>query len=155
MLLALAGCTPEPGPPPPALRFEGLVVSGSRVTAGEGGFGGCIADNVSLRCLRDDVRIVGQGPYRAAVELAGSDGAGGFDEVTLWHDTRQAAVLAVGNALLAQGWTLCRTGQEDRGDQLIYTKAGSPVRVSIDASYWNKRRVRIMPERGQPTGRCW
>ena len=61
----------------------------------------------------------------------------------------------IGNELAEQGWDQCRTGQEDRGDQRILTKPGSPVRVSIDITYWGKRRLRILPERGQPTGHCW
>lgn len=84
----------------------------------------------------------------------GSDGRGGFRQLTLWHDSDQVAVMAVGEALLAKGWTLCRTGQAERGDQYIYRKPGERVRVSIDASYWAKRRVRAMPETSEPTGKC-
>ena len=50
---------------------------------------------------------------------------------------------------------LCRTGWEDRGDQEIWTKPGARVRVLMDLSYWSKRRMRVFPEKGQPTGRCW
>ena len=99
--------------------------------------------------------LAGQGPYHAAIDLDRSDGSGGFRQVTLWHGSSQTAVNAVGHALIARGWSLCRTGLQDRGDQEIYTRPGAPVRISVDISYWNKRRLRVLPERGQVTGKCW
>jgi hypothetical protein len=153
-LLALAGCGPAPVPPA-ALSYAGLPVSGSLADARHAGFARCQSDNVAMRCRRSGVMLAGQGPYEAAVDLRRSDGSGGFHQLTMWHDGDQAAVQAVGPVLLAQGWTLCRTGQADRGDQMIYRKAGEPVRVSVDASYWGKRRLRVLPEQGQPTGKCW
>ena len=153
-LLAATGCGPT-RPPPPELRFDGLPVSGNLAMAQQAGFTRCVPDNVSMRCWRTGVRLLGQGPFGAAVDMVGSDGAGGFDQISLWHDSDQMAVHTVGAALKRQGWAECRTGQEERGDKLIYTKAGAPVRVSIEISYWSKRLLRVMPERGQPTGRCW
>ena len=149
----LGGCDPAP-PPPPARSFEGLPVTGSRAFAEKLGFTPCIDTSNALRCRKAGVMLLGAGPYSAAVDLRGS-GESGFDELTLWHDDDQSAVLAVADRLKELGWTLCRTGQEDRGDQDIWTKAGAPVRFSMDVSYWGKRRMRVLPEQNQPTGRCW
>ena len=100
--------------------------------------------------------VAGKGPFSGALDLRHADGSGGFYQLTLWHaDDQDKAVYAVGPALQAQGWSLCRTGTEFRGDQEIYTKAGAPVRFSIDISYWGKRRLRVLPELGQPIGYCW
>jgi hypothetical protein len=153
-LLALAGCD-DIGPPPSELMYEGLPVQGNWQTAQRAGFTKCIEYGRGLRCRAQGGTLKGQGPFQAAVDLLGTDARGGFRELTLWHDTDQRAALSVGDLLEAQGWALCRTGQEDRGDQEIYTKAGSPVRISIDISYFSKRRLRVLPELGQPTGRCW
>ena len=156
VLLLLAGCTThQPSrPAPPRQAFDGLLVSGSLADALHGGFGGCIADETSMRCLRPGVMFEGQGPYNAAVDLVGSDGSGGFDQVTLWHEDDQGAVLAVGDALERQGWQSCLTGEGNRGDLEIYTRAGVPVRIAIDASYWGKRRLRIIPDSNAQKPRC-
>ena len=98
--------------------------------------------------------MFGAGPYRGAVDLA-RNGGSGFSQLTLWHDGDQAALFKLSDALSARGWRLCRTGQGNSGDQEIWTKLGSPVRFSMDLSYWSKRRFRLLPERGQPTGKCW
>lgn len=152
-LTVLTACQPAP-PPPPDRAFEGLPYTGSRAFAERMGFAPCFDTSNALRCRKDGVMLFGAGPYRAAVDLAW-DGAAGFRQLTLWHDTNQAALFPVGDALKARGWTLCRTGQEDRGDQEIWTKPGAPVRLSMDLSYWGKRRLRILPEERQPTGKCW
>ena len=154
VLAALASCGPPPKPPAP-LMWQGLPVSGSLADARRAGFTNCHSDNVAMRCRREGVMLAGQGPYSAAVDLKRADGAGGFHQLTLWHGQRQEAVQAIGPVLLAQGWTTCRTGTADRGDQVIYRRGGSPVRISVDASYWSKRRLRVLPELGQPTGKCW
>lgn len=151
--VALAACGPA-APPPPDLAFDGLPVTGSRAFAERLGFTRCFDTSNALRCQKDGVRLFGTGPYNAAVDLAGG-GASGFRQVTLWHERDQDAVYAVSDALQAKGWRLCRVGTEDRGDEEIWTRPGSPVRVSMDLSYWGKRRVRVLPEQGQPTGRCW
>ncbi|CAN5428790.1 hypothetical protein BH10PSE15_BH10PSE15_12630 [soil metagenome] len=89
--------------------------------------------------------LEGTGPYEAALDLVGSDGSGGFDQLLLWHDSDQYAVYAVTDVLEKQGWRSCNTGTDDHGDQNIYTHAGVPVRVSMDLSYWGKRRLRVIP----------
>ncbi len=147
------GCGPEPAPPR-NVAFEGLPVTGSRAFAERLGFTPCFETSNALRCRKEGVTLFGEGPYRGAVDLAGG-GAQGFSQVTLWHDTDQYAVNRVDDRLKARGWRLCRTGQEDRGDQEVWTKPGAPVRISIDISYWGKRRLRVLPEQGQPTGHCW
>jgi hypothetical protein len=154
-LVLLAGCE-ERRTPPAALWFEGLPVRGSAADAQAAGFTRCVTIARSLRCRREGVMVEGKGPFSAAVDLLYSDGSGGFDQLIFWDDRDQNAVNVVGDLLEARGWQLCRTGpNEDRGDQEIYTKAGAPVRFSIDLSYWGKRRLRILPETNQPKGRCW
>lgn len=154
VVMVLTGCGTA-GPPPREMLYEGLPIQGSIATAKRLGFDTCVRVGRGLRCRSGAVRLKGQGPYRAAVDLLELDGSGGFYQLTLWHDRDQHAVSAVGDALEKDGWQLCRTGQEDRGDQEIYTKPGSRVRISIDLSYWGKRRIRVLPELGQPTGYCW
>lgn len=152
LLLFLAACGPH-RPPPPKQTFDGLPVSGSLADALNAGFTRCIEETITMRCRRGGVMIVGQGPYEAAVDLVGSDGSGGFDQLILWHDRDQAAAIAVGKALARQNWRSCFTG-ERWGDQDIYTRAASPVRISIDISYWGKRRIRVIPEWNQAKPRC-
>jgi len=145
-LLLLAGCGPH-RPPPARLTFGGLPVSGSMADAQASGFTDCIkTDAISLRCRRHGVMLEGAGPYEAALDLVGGDGSGGFDQLILWHDRDQYAVYKVTDALEKQGWQHCNTGTEDRGDQAIYTRKGERVRVSMDLSYWDKRRLRVLPE---------
>jgi hypothetical protein len=142
--------------PPRALWFEGVPVRGSMADAQRAGFTDCIRFTRSVRCQREGVMIAGEGPYSAGVDLLYRDGSGGFDEVVLWSDDDQKAVSRVGRVAKDRGWSLCRTGPtEFRGDQEIYRSARSPVRLSIDISYWNKRRLRMIPEQDQPTGHCW
>lgn len=152
LLIVLVRCEPAYAPPPPYRSFAGLPISGALADARRAGFGRCLADNVTLRCRRSGVRLLGRGPYEAALDLPGSDGRGGFDHLTLWVRDDQQAVYAVGDALKARGWSECYSGVGSRGDQAIFTRAGAPVRVSIDLSYWMKRRLRIFPEaiRGKP-----
>lgn len=156
LILLLAACEPR-RTPPPAQWFEGLPVRGSKADAQRAGFTDCIAMSAqTLRCRRHGVMLLGQGPYVAAVDLLYSDGSGGFDALILWHDRDQNAVATVGDLLEKQGWHTCRTGpNENQGDQEIYTKAGALIRFSMDLSYWGKRRLRLLPELNQPTGRCW
>lgn len=144
LVALVAGCG-DYKPPPPHVAFEGLPVSGSLSDARFAGFTNCMADNVSMRCRRDGIRILDQGPFNAAVDLTESDGSGGFDQLTLWYDDDQSAVFALGQALERQGWRTCSTGENDHGDQAIYWRPGAPVRFSMDISYWSKRRVRVIP----------
>ena len=91
--------------------------------------------------------FAGKGPYSAAVDLGGRDGSGGFNELSLWHDSDQNALFTVGDELERHGWTARMTGDSDKaGDQKIWTRAGVPVRLSMDISYWGKRRLRVIPE---------
>lgn len=149
----LSACGPA-APPPPDLAYEGLPVAGTRAFAERLGFTPCFDTSNALRCRKERVSFRDAGPFRAAVDLAGR-GDSGFRQVTLWHDTDQNAFLTVSETLRNGGWHICRTGREDRGDQAIWRKAGEPVRISIDLSYWGKRRLRLLPEQGQPTGKCW
>lgn len=145
LLLFCAGCS-APSPPPPRLLFAGLPVSGDRGLADAKGFRECLNMNaVRLRCQRSGVFLWGQGPYRAAVDMGGADGESGFDQLTLWHDDDQDAVYRLIGTLKRTGWRYCYTGPEDAGDQAIFTRRGAPVRLSIDISYYGKRRVRILP----------
>ena len=48
----------------------------------------------------------------------------------------------------------CETGNERWGDQDIYTRQGVPVRVSMDLSYYGKRRARILPPWNQRERSC-
>ncbi|WP_100207624.1 hypothetical protein [Sphingomonas elodea] len=145
----LAGCeaAPDTPPPPPSLRYAGLPVQGSLADATGAGFGNCIQMTGShLRCRRSGVMLLGEGPYEAAIDLIGSDGSGGFRQLTLWHDRDQSAPLKVAEVLKRQGWTYRYTGEGDRGDQMVLVRKGAPVHFSVDLSYWGKRRIRILPE---------
>ena len=148
----VAACSPTP--PPPDLGFEGLPVMGDQAFAEKQGFTHCLFTSNALRCRKDGVMLYGKGPFLGAVDMKEGKGSG-FYELILWHDRDQDAVLELNDVLKARGWKLCRTGTEDRGDQEIWTRPGSKVRLSADISYWGKRRFRILPERGQPTGHCF
>ncbi len=155
LLVLLAGCEPRQTAPH-QFQFEGLPIQGSLADAQRAGFTDCTTIVRYVRCRRDGVTVMGKGPYSAAVDVLYDDGSGGFYELTLWNGGDQMAVGEVSDLLARQGWQLCRTGpNENTGDQEIYTKAGAPVRFSIDLSYWGKRRLRILPELHQPTGHCW
>lgn len=150
---ALAGCGGYQ-PPPPHTTFGGLPVSGSLADARFAGFTSCASDATSMRCRKHGVFLLGQGPFDAAVDLANSDGSGGFDQLTLWHDRDQYAVYAIGDALERVGWRYCYTGRDERGDQTVYTRHGAPVRFSMDLSYWGKRRFRVLPAWHRPERGC-
>ena len=154
VLLLLAGCSPD-RPPPATVLYAGLPVSGSVDDARRAGFTYCVQpDWGRLRCRRHAVRFEGAGPYEAAVDLVGHDGGGGFDELTLWHADDQYAVYKITDALEKQGWQNCSTGDGERGDQIVYTRKGAPVRVSMDLSYWGKRRLRLIPAWNTKERRC-
>lgn len=155
-LFLLAGCGSPPHRSPPArLLFEALPVSGSLADAQRAGFTNCIQRNaISMRCGRHDVMLQGAGPYEAAVDLVGGDGGGGFDELILWHEQDQDAVYKITEALEKQGWQHCSTGTEDKGDQIIYTRQDARVRISMDLSYWGKRRLRVIPQWSTKERRC-
>lgn len=153
-LFLLSGCGPHLKPPP-SVSFAGLPVSGSLADARRAGFTNCVQpDWNSMRCRRHYVMLEGAGPYEAAVDLAGGDGSGGFDQLVLWHDDDQYAVYKITDVLDHQGWHSCSTGTEDRGDQMIYTRPGERVRISMDLSYWGKRRLRVIPDWNKQERRC-
>jgi hypothetical protein len=142
----LAGCRGPDHPPPPPNFFDGLPVSGSLDDALQAGFTRCRSEWTEMRCRRDSVMLLGQGPFNAAVDLDGGNGGGGFAQLTLWHDRDQSAVISVGALLERHGWRTCYTGAGRRGNQAIYTREGAHVRFSMDLSYWGKRRLRIIPQ---------
>lgn len=141
--------------PPPIVYFAGLPVSGRLEDAQRAGFNDCFAtDAVHLRCRRHAVPVGNTGLYEAAVDLNGSEGQGGFDQLVLWHDRDNHAVFEIANALKRAGWTYCYTGDGRWADQAIYTRDGSPVRVSMDVSYYSKRRLRMIPDWSRRERRC-
>lgn len=156
MVLSLfAGCSRPDDPPPPMLLFEGLPVSGSLEDALRAGFTSCLEVGTrEMRCRRTGVMFKGLGPFSAAVSLSGKKGASGFDHLTLWHDQDQNALLAVVSGLERGGWRSCFTGEDNRGDQGIYTHPTSPVRLSLDLSYAGKRRLRVIPQWNVRERRC-
>jgi hypothetical protein len=152
MLLAtpLAGCGGPPPEPPPLRMFDGLPTTGSARDAERLGFTTCVTFTTEIRCRREGVLLLGHGPFSAAVDLGGSEGERGFDHLVLWHDRDQNALLTLTGGLRAAGWQGCLTGDDDRGDQAIYTRPDMPVRLSLDLSYWGKRRLRVIPDTTVP-----
>ena len=150
----LSACGGPDHPPPPALSFDGLPVSGSLSYAQSLGLTRCLEYPAEMRCRRDGVMFLGFGPFNAAVDLNGGGGGGGFGQLTLWHDRDQAAFIPIGTTLERQGWRSCFTGEGNRGDQAIYTHQGAPVRISMDLSYWGKRRLRVIPKGNARAPRC-
>lgn len=151
--VTLSACGPELKPPPPLIA-EDLPISGSLADARGAGFTACRPDDRSVRCRRDGVRFAGMGPFNAAVDLRGGDGAGGFSMLTLWHDTDQSALVKVTDKLRREGWTECLAPVGERwAEQAIYQRAGAPIFVALDLSYWNKRRLMLHPAT-TPAPRC-
>ncbi len=148
------GCKPI-GEPPPTLHFAGLPISGNLNDARRAGFNNCfnlVADR--MRCRRHRVMLQNLGPYEAAVDLAGGDGSGGFDEITLWHERDNYAVFGITEQIKRIGWKYCYTGMGRWGNQAIFTRDGAPVRISMDLTYYSKRRLRIIPEWNNRERRC-
>jgi hypothetical protein len=150
----LTACGGPDHPPPPPLFYGGLPVSGSLEDALKAGFTKCRADTTEMRCRRNAVMFLGFGPLNAALDLNGNNGGGGFDQLTLWHDSDQNAAIPIGVALQEHGWSSCFTGDGRWGDQAIYTLEGAPVRISMDISYWGKRRIRVIPQWNNKERRC-
>lgn len=150
----IGGCGGPDRPPPPSLTVDGLPVSGRLSDARRAGFTRCISFTAEMRCRRGGVLILGFGPFNAAVDLDGSNGGGGFDQLTLWHDRDQSAFIPLVNELERRGWRSCYTGEGSRGDQGIYTHPAAPVRLSMDLSYWTKRRLRLIPHWNKRERRC-
>lgn len=152
--LTVVACQPKHPPPPQALLYEGLPVAGSLADAKRAGFNACVSYTTDLHCRRFGVMIAGQGPYDAAVDLVGSDGSGGFHHLTVWSSKDPQDVFAIPEALKAQGWRECFLGTAKGGDQAIYTRAGSPVFMAMDLSYWGTRRLRVLPGWNKTERRC-
>ncbi len=142
------------GPPPAAQFFDDLPIAGSLVDARRKGFDYCIDFNTSMRCRRSDVMLLGRGPFSAAVDLAGGDGRGGFRQLILWHDQDPRIASDFARALEQEGWHSCLTMLHNWGDQNILTRPGSPVRISVDLSYYSKRRIRVIPGKQIPPPKC-
>ena len=142
------------GPPPPLQFFDGLPIAGSLRDARGEGFTRCMNFNSSLRCRRSNMRLLRYGPFDAAVDLAGGDGRGGFRQIILWNDRDQDGAIDIGRELKRQRWHSCLTMLHNWGDQHILRREDSPVRVSIDLSYYGKRRIRIMPDRMAAEPQC-
>lgn len=154
ILFVASGCQPH-RPPPETTSYLGLPVSGSLSDARRAGFDDCFNFSaIDMRCRRHKVTIMGEGPFEAAVDLVGGDGSGGFEQLTIWHDRDQEGVYPITDRLEAQGWQQCMTQVDERGDQLIYTRRGSPVWISMDLSYWGKRRLRVLPNWNRRDLRC-
>lgn len=153
-LLAHLRIQAQIGLPPPKQFFDGLPITGSLSDARGEGFTECVNFNIYLRCKRRDVRLLRYGPFNAAVDLAGGDGRGGFRQLILWNDRDQDGAIDIGRELKKMGWESCLTSLHNWGDQHILRRKDSPFRVSIDLSYYGKRRIRIMPERGAPEADC-
>jgi hypothetical protein len=149
----LVGCGGPDRDPPPPLWFEGLPVSGSLEDAHRAGFTRCWARTTEMRCRKDGVTFAGH-RFNAALDLNGNNGGGGFDQLILWHDRDQNTAVLVGSLLEKKGWRSCFTGEGRKGDQAIYTHPAARVRISMDLSYWGKRRLRVLPDWYDQEGRC-
>lgn len=145
LALLAVSCQPK-RPPPSRLLFGGLPVSGDLGFAQTKGFKTCFnVDAMHVRCRRHDVMFLGQGPFEAAVDLLGGYGQSGFDQLTLWHASDNEEIYKILISLAKMGWHYCYTGDGDRGDQAIFMRRGGQVRISMDISYWAKRRLRVIP----------
>jgi hypothetical protein len=143
--LLCGGCTPN-RPPPPTLMFAGLPVSGNLDAAVRSGFTYCFnMDAINLRCRRHGIMFYGHGPYEAAVDLRGGYGESGFNHLTIWHDNDHEALYEVLVPLYREGWRFCHTGIGHAGDQAIFTHKNIPFRISLDISFYGKRRLRVFP----------
>lgn len=152
--LASSGCSGPPAPEKaekPVAIFEGLPLSGNLVTAPAAGFGNCIDGTKGLRCRKEGVRILGAGPFVAAVDFDAppKNGSARFDHVTLWHPTDQSAAVELGAALSKAGWKSCLTADAER-----YWRPPSPLRIAIDTNYWGSRRIVISAPPPSPTAYC-
>ena len=142
-------------PPPPRLTYAGLPVSGTLADAQGAGFDDCFnIDWNHMRCRRHGVMLAGQGPYEAAVDLDGRKGERGFEQLTIWHDRDNSALFAVTERLKQMGWKYCYTGSGRKGDQLVLARKDVAVKLSMDLSYWGKRRLRILPKGGGTGKSC-
>lgn len=143
VLTLLASCG-EKQKPPAAFSFANLPVSGSLADARRAGFTACVSHNVEMRCRKEGVFFQRHGPFSAALDLRGGDGAGGFDYLTLWHSSDQSALVAITNVLRNEGWSECLTpigsGWEGQG---IYRNKDAPIFIALDLTYWDRRTLKV------------
>ena len=150
----LMGCGQHREPAsPPSLSFGGLPISGNLADAKRAGFTDCIANDTDMSCRRSNVSFVGKGPFYATVEFDKSDGSGSFNQLTLWHATNEEAVYEIASELKRQSWRECFIGGR-WGYQVIYTRSGSPVFISMDLRYWLHRQFRVIPAWKRQVSRC-
>jgi hypothetical protein len=153
-LTLLASCG-EARQPPAAFLFEDLPVSGSLADARRAGFNACLSHNVELRCRKEGVFFRRHGPFSAAVDLQGGDGAGGFDHLTLWHASDQSALVAITNVLRNEGWSECLTPMGSGWEgQAIYQHEDSPIFIALDLTYWDRRTLKVFPAVPTKIPRC-
>ncbi|WP_344707741.1 hypothetical protein [Sphingomonas swuensis] len=150
LALTLLSSCEEERQPPATFLFELLPVSGSLADARRAGLTDCVSHNVEMRCRKEGLFFRRHGPFSAAVDLGGGDGAGGFDHLTLWHSSDQSALVAVTNDLRSEGWSECLTpsGADWKG-KAIYQQRGSPVFLALDLTYWDRRSLTLF--RAVPT----
>lgn len=150
----LASCD-EARQPPAALLFDNLPVSGSLADAQRSGFTACVSHNVTMRCRKEGVFFQRHGPFSAAVDLHGGEGAGGFDHLTLWHSSDQSALVAITNDLRKAGWSEClrAMGSGWKG-QAIYRHADAPIFIALDLTYWDRRTLKVYPAVPTNIPRC-
>jgi hypothetical protein len=153
-LTLLASCREAPQPPA-AFLFEDLPVSGSLADARRAGFTACVSHNVEMRCRKEGVSFQRHGPFSAAVDLEGGDGAGGFDHLTLWHASDQSALVAITNDLRNGGWGECLTPMGSGWEgQAIYQRNASPIFIALDLTYWDRRTLKLYPAVPSKIPRC-
>jgi hypothetical protein len=154
VLTLLASCGEE-RQPPAAFLFENLPVSGRLADARLAGFNACLSGNVDMRCRKEGVFFRRHGPFSAAVDLQGGDGAGGFDHLTLWHSSDQSALVAITNVLRDEGWSECLTPMGSGWEgQAIYQHKDSPIFIALDLTYWDRRTLKVFPAVPTKIPRC-
>jgi hypothetical protein len=95
------------------------------------------------------------GPFSAAVDLQGGDGAGGFDHLTVWHSSDQSALVIITNVLRKEGWSECLkpVGSGWEG-QAIYQREDAPIFIALDLTYWDRRTLKVFPAVPTQLPRC-
>jgi len=144
LALALLTACGEARQPPATSLFEGLPVSGSLADAQRAGFTACVSHNVEMRCRKEGVSFRRHGPFSAALDLQGGEGAGGFDHLTLWHPSDQSALVTITNELRGEGWSECLkpVGAAWEG-QAIYQRQDSSIFIALDLTYWDRRSLKV------------
>lgn len=155
LAVTLLGSCGEARQPPATFLFENLPVSGSLADARRAGFTACVSHNVDMRCRKEGVFFRKHGPFSAAVDLQGGDGAGGFDHLTLWHSSNQGALVEITNELRGDGWSECLTplGSSWEG-RAIYQRKDSPIFIALDLTYWDRRTLKLYRAASTKAPRC-